>query len=245
MLAKINSQSGQGYLSCAVFLFWAVVSQAALAGEGSAVISADDVMPAEHEPLHVVRYHCDQFMIYTNWVESGVTTQYHKHAHDLLAMIPVQTTVTGQKPGEEPGRQVISPGTVGFFPYADNPQPYVHRVGAIEGTTFVNVGLDFRLPVSQACDGGEPLWAGPEIELLQLNRRGQPYLVTLQSGGSVGLPADGRALLLVPIGDAELSTDAEPWSSKVGDFRFFEGSRPALLNNRGAGAVTVMVFKAC
>ncbi len=231
--------------AAALALLWILGSPAVAAAEEEAGISLVDLVFAEQEPLHVVRYESDQFIIYTNLVESGVQTEYHKHNTDLLAVIPAAASVTSQKPGEVPKAQWVKPGTVAFFPYGSQAEPYVHRVGAKDGTTFVNVGLDFRLPLSASCNGSERLWTELGVEPLDFNRRGQPYRLSLLPGQRVALPEDGRALLLVPLGDAELETDNGRWSNKLGGFRFYEDMRPATLANPADEAVTLVVFKAC
>ncbi len=244
MILKKNSRIFRYCISFVAALMSATILHAATANN-AATIDVDVVIPAEQEPLHVVRYQSDQFMIYTNRVESGVQTEYHKHHTDLLAVIPAAASVTSEKPGEAPKGQRVKPGTVAFFPYASQLEPFVHRVGAKDGTTFINVGLDFRLPLAASCNGSERLWTGLGVEPLTFNRRGQPYRLSLLPGQSIDLPDDGRALLLVPLGDAALKTDAAPWSNKLGGFRFYEGMRPASLANPGDEAVTLVVFKAC
>ena len=55
----------------------------------------------------------------------------------------------------------------------------------------------------------------------------------------------GRALFLVPLGASEFDLDGEPWISKPGDFRFYDGARSIALANRGSEAAEVIIFSAC
>jgi hypothetical protein len=89
------------------------------------------VVPVTEEPLHIVRYRSERFTIYTNRIKPGVRTLYHTHQNDLLAVIVLDTTVTSQAAGDAPRTQTATAGSVAFFPYADSPTPYAHRVGAL------------------------------------------------------------------------------------------------------------------
>ena len=53
-------------------------------------------MSVLEEPLRVVRYRSDPFIVYTNWVEPGQWTLYHAHDKDLLAVIALQYIQPGK-----------------------------------------------------------------------------------------------------------------------------------------------------
>lgn len=221
---------------------------AALAG---AVFAAEpepatvEAVPVTEEPLHVVRYTSEQFMIYTNWIEPGVWTLYHRHPTDLLAVIPAAASVLGQVPGAEPEGQVAPAGSVVFFPYGDGAEPYVHRVGARGDSPFINVGLDFQVPPVSDCESGISGWQSAQATEIASNRRGKAYRLTLPADSRLGLPASGSALLLVPMEPAALRIDSESWEPTVGDFRFFESERPQEVGNIGQAAAQLVMFHAC
>ncbi|MFN2166020.1 MAG: hypothetical protein ACK2U9_07135 [Anaerolineae bacterium] len=197
------------------------------------------------EPLHHVRYESAHFRVYTNWIEPGVWTLYHEHRFDQLSVIAADTSAATQLPGEKMKEQRAPAGTVVFFPYADLPTAYVHRVGARGSTPFVNIGLDFRDPLSGACANEGPSWQADGAELRKSTRRGQAYRLQLPGAGEVDLPNAGRGLLLVPLSGGNLELDGQTWEVEPGGFRFFERERPARLRNPGSTAATVMVVDAC
>ncbi len=203
------------------------------------------MVPVEEEPLHIVRYKGDDFMIYTNWIEPGVWTQYHSHGHDLLSVLPVAAAGAMQTLGSEPLTKTAPAGTVLFFPYSGKPEPYVHRVGAEGEGPFVNIGLDFRDDLSAACASDAASWQADGVELVETNRRGQAYRLTLPAGSEVALPQNGRGLLVVPLQPASLEVDSTPWQAAVGDFRFYDDALPTALSNSAGQAVQLIVFSAC
>ena len=152
-----------------------------LAALGGAVSSAApgtspvDAVPVTEEPLHVVRYRSPQFLIYTNWIEPDVWTLYHRHATDLLAVIPAATSAASQVPGGEPEGQAAPAGSVVFFPYSDRASPYVHRVGAQGDSPFINIGLDFQASPAGDCEMRLGDWASAQATEIASNRRGSAY----------------------------------------------------------------------
>ena len=100
----------------------------ALAGQGPGSASAP--VPVTAEPLHVVRHEGEHFILYTNWIEPGTWTLYHEHRNDQMSVIAADVVGATQVPAQEPRELGVPAGIVVFFPYADSPSPYVHRVGA-------------------------------------------------------------------------------------------------------------------
>lgn len=203
------------------------------------------VLPVIDEPLHIVRHSGEHFLIYTNWIEPGVWTQYHGHRNDLLAVIAADATVASQTLNKEPRKQTVPAGTVVFFPYTDSPAPYVHRVGVHSNDPFINIGLEFQDPISATCSSNFPVWNEPRAQALAPNRRGQAYRLTLPAASDVIMPEMGRGLLLVPLGRATLQLDEALWNTTAGDFRFYNRDRPQRLRNTGTTSATLVVFNAC
>lgn len=212
------------------------------------VPDAIDAVPVAEEPLHVVKYRGEDFLIYTNWITPGTWTLYHEHRNDLLATIVGATTAASQTPGNEPGEQTAPAGTVLFFPYADSAAPFVHRVGARGDSPFINVGLEFLGPPAAACTDS-PDWRDDRVQIVAENRHGRAYRVTLPASAEIALPTSGRGLLLVPLNEGTLRLGEAPWMFSPGDFRFFESaggtSRPEGLGNGMADAVTLIAYVAC
>lgn len=239
-------------------LFGGFFVLAGLVAHASEATTADEIrataVPASQEPLHVVRYDAEPFMIYTNDVMPGIWTQYHQHHSDLLAVIAGGTQVGGQVPGEEAKSQNVPSGTVAFFPYSDSAAPYVHRVGVTGEQPFVNVGLEFHGPLGDQCQRITP-WQDPAIATVTSNRRGSAYHLLLASGASAALPEQGRGLLLVPLDEPKaeknLLLDSTQWLPALGDFRFYsdfnqpQQPRPATIKNNGSSNVRLVVFVAC
>lgn len=239
-------------------LFCSFFALAGLVAHASEATTADEIrataVPASQEPLHVVRYDAEPFMIYTNDVMPGIWTQYHRHHSDLLAVIAGGTQVGGQVPEEEAKSQNVPSGTVAFFPYADSATPYVHRVGVTGAQPFVNVGLEFHGPLDSQCQSSTA-WQNPAIESVASNRRGNAYHLLLASGASAALPEQGRGLLLVPLdqpkAERDLLLDSTQWQPALGDFRFYtdfnnaQQPRPATIKNNAKSSVRLVVFVAC
>jgi hypothetical protein len=205
--------------------------------------AAIQAVPVTQEPLHVVQYRGEHFLIYTNWIEPEVWTLYHEHRNDLLAVIVADTVVASQSPHAVPREQAAPAGTVAFFPYAD--APFVHRVGTRGSTAFINIGLEFRDPLATACADKPPHWNAAPARALAANRRGQAYHLSLPAGAEVTLPPGGRGLLLAPLDTASLQIDNGVWNAAIGDFRFYDRDRPTRLRNSGAAVATLVVFDAC
>jgi len=197
------------------------------------------------EPLHVVRYRSPQFLIYTNWIEPGVWTLYHRHATDLLAVIAAASAVASQVPGAEPEEQAAPAGSVVFFPYGDGAAPYVHRVGARGDSPFINVGLDFQAAPVSDCESEISGWQSALATEIVSNRRGSAYRFTLPPNTPQMLPESGNGLLLVPLEPAALQIDDKRWEATVGDFRFFESYRPVEIKNTGQSPAVLVMFHAC
>ena len=212
------------------------------AGSGD---NAVRVVPVIEEPLHIVRYHSDRFLIYTNWIEPGTWTQYHEHRNDLLAVIVADTSAASQALYSEPRMQSANAGTLVLFPYSDESEPYVHRVGATGDTTFINVGLEFLQPLAASCHSNLSSWNEPHALSMDSTRRGRGYRLSLPAEAEVNLPQGGSALLLAPMSDGNLLLDRDSWSISVGGFRFFEENRPRLIKNRGPSEISLVVFQAC
>ena len=198
-----------------------LLSAMAVAEAGQPTGGPDDPVPVTAEPLHEVQHRGQHFLIYTNWIEPGVWALYHQHRNDLMAVIAADTRAASQEPAAAPREQEGPAGSVIFFPYADSPRAYVHRVGATGDTPFVNVGLEFLDAPDAACDTTALTWSETSAQPLEPNRRGRPYRLELPADKRVTLPRSGRALLLVPLGAAELELDRESWPAGVGDFRFY------------------------
>jgi hypothetical protein len=236
MLAKIFNKA------LSSLLLIAVANTCAVAG---AADSTPRIVPVTEEPLHVVKYRDDQFLIYTNWIEPGVWTLYHAHENDLMAVIVADTMAASQTLGESPREQAAPAGALVFFPYADDPAPFVHRVSASGNSTFINVGLEFLAPPSASCTAQLEDWNVPASKPLPPNRRGQGYHLTLAPGATVAMPRGGRGLLLAPLAPATLQLANEVWTASVGQFRLYTDDRPEQLQNAGGAEVTLVVFDAC
>lgn len=203
------------------------------------------IVPVLEEPLHVVRYRSDQFIIYTNWIEAGQWTLYHAHDKDLLAVIAADALVTGQVFGK-PAEDLEAPaGAAVFFPYADLTDAYVHRLTSRPPGPFVNVGLEFQNPPEPDCPNRLATWHADSVQAYDGNRRGRPYLVQLTPGRQLELPDAGAALLLVPLGPVSLSLDGEAWTADVGDHRLYHRTRLQTLENTGAHAAALILFHVC
>jgi hypothetical protein len=202
-------------------------------------------VPVTEEPLHIVKHSGKNFLIYTNWIEPGVSTLYHRHRNDLLAVIAADAEVTSQKWQSNSRQQTATAGTLVFFPYADEASPYVHRIAAIGNGPFINVGLEFLDSTSMSCANPGPKWDETLAQPLEANRRGQGYQLILPAAAEVSLPTQGRGLLLVPLASAQLQIDQVEWNPAKGDFRFYDAGRPARLKNIGSSAVTLVIFDAC
>ena len=207
--------------------------------------TAPQVVPVTEEPLHVVRYRDDHFLIYTNWIEPGTWTLYHEHKNDLLAVIVADTVAASQALGEAPREQAAPAGALVFFPYADDATPFVHRVSASGNATFINVGLEFLDPPSATCPAQLEDWNVKGSKPLPPNRRGQGYHLTLGPGATVAMPRGGRGLLLAPLAPATFQFANEVWTASVGEFRLYTDNRPEQLQNAGGTEVTLVVFDAC
>lgn len=215
-----------------------------LAGEGTQE-NVLHVVPVTEEPLHVVRHRSEGFLIYTNWIEPGIWTQYHEHRNDLLALIVGDTVASSESLAGERREQTAPAGTLVLFPYSDDSAPYVHRVGATGEKPFINVGLEFLRPPADACRAKLAPWDEPHARELASNRRGQGYRLTLPSGAVVKLPQDGHGLLLAPLAEGKLQLDLESWRAIVGGFRFFAEARPRQVKNLGPSELGLVVFLAC
>ncbi len=203
------------------------------------------IVPVLEEPLHVVRYRSDQFIVYTNWIEAGKWTLYHAHDKDLLAVIAADASVTWQVFGK-PAEDLEAPaGAAVFFPYADLPEAYVHRLTSRPPGPFVNVGLEFQNPPESDCSTTLATWAAGNVKPYEVNRRGRPYQVQLSPGMQLGAPKGGSALLLVPLGPVNLSLNGEAWTADVGDHRLYHETRLQTLENTGAQAAALILFHAC
>jgi len=165
-------------ISFLLFTMLLAPSAGSLAGAGSGD-NAVRVVPVIEEPLHIARYHSDRFLIYTNWIEPGTWTQFHEHRNDLLAVIVADTSAASQALSSEPRKQSANAGTLVLFPYSDESEPYVHRVGATGDTEFINVGLEFLQPLAAACRSHPAPWDEPHLRSMDSTRRGQGYHLTL------------------------------------------------------------------
>jgi len=116
-----------------VWLFGGFFALAGLVAHASEASTADQIrataVPASQEPLHIVRYDAEPFMIYTNDVMPGIWTRHHQHHNDLLAVIAGATQV----------------GDFRF--YTDFNQPQQSRPATIKNNGSNNV----RLVVFVAC----------------------------------------------------------------------------------------------
>lgn len=216
----------------------------------SSPIAPSVVVSVTEEPGHIVRYRSPRFVIYTNNFAPGDWTMYHQHRNDLLAVIAGDTVAINQKLGGEPGEQRVPAGTVAFFPYADMPDGYVHRVSVGGTKPFINIGIDFQESVLSAERLAlMPAWDGNGVNTIAENRRGRAYRIELGAGQSLALPDRGSALLIVTLSTATISflttgNDASRWESAAGDFRFFETTRPQRISNASANAASLIVFQA-
>ncbi len=204
-----------------------------------------EVVPVLEEPLHVVRFSNDNFIVYTNWIETGQWTLYHAHDKDLLAVIAADARVTGQvfdKPAQD---QEAPAGAAVFFPYADLPEAFVHRLTSRGPGPFINVGLEFQTAPAADCPAALPMWQADGVLPHDMNRRGRPYGVELAPGRQLELPDGGSALLLVPLGPVALSLDGEAWTADVGEHRLYHETTPRTLKNTGMQAAQLTLFHAC
>jgi hypothetical protein len=202
-------------------------------------------VPVLAEPLHVVRYSSDNFIVYTNWIETGQWTLYHVHDKDLLAVIAADARVTGQVFGESAQDQEAPAGAAVFFPYADLPEAYVHRLTSRGPGPFVNVGLEFQAAPSLDCPAALAMWQAEGVGSYDVNRRGRPYRAELAPGAELDIPDGGSALLLVPLGPVNLSLNGEAWTADVGDHRLYHDTRLTTLENSGNQAAQLILFHAC
>jgi hypothetical protein len=216
-----------------------------LAGAVRALAEQITVVPVFEEPLHVVKHRGEHFVVYTNWLEPDVWTLYHEHRYDLLSVIAADVVALNQSPGARPREQFAPAGSMVFFPYADYPEPGIHRVGVSGEGPFINVGIEFRDPISASCEADTETWQAAGVTATAVNRRGHGYRVSISAGAEVALPKTGRGLLLVPLGDNELRVDGDPWTPKPGDFRFYDLRRPAGLGNGSNATAELIVFNAC
>ena len=90
MFARIVCQALYG------LLLIPIVNTVVAAGTPDA---APQAVPVTEEPLHVVKYRDDHFLIYTNWIEPGIWTLYHEHENNLLAVIVADTVAASQAAG--------------------------------------------------------------------------------------------------------------------------------------------------
>ncbi|MBL0075722.1 MAG: hypothetical protein IPP41_07155 [Rhodocyclaceae bacterium] len=207
-------------------------------------------VPVTEEPGHIVRYRSARFVLYTNNFAPGDWTLYHEHRNDLLAVIAGETIAISQKLGGEPGEQKVPAGTVAFFPYADMTDGYVHRVSVSGTKPFINIGVDFQeIAPSAERRALVPTWSSKFAKLIAENRRGRAYRIELDPGQALVIPDNGSALLVVALSTATIifsnaTTDASPWESNMGDFKFFESARPQQLSNASANGASLIVFQA-
>lgn len=212
-------------------------------------LNAFAAVPVGEEPLHIQLYRSAHFVIYTNHLAPGELTQYHEHRNDLLAVIAGPTVAINQKLSEEPREQRVPAGTVAFFPYADMPNGYVHRISVGGTLPFINVGLDFQdaPPSAERRASMAPL-AGSSIAAVGENRRGRTYRVELGAGQSMALPQQGSAVLLVALGETHITFEGNDgtaqWNAIQGDFRFFETGRPPSFKNTSSSTTSLMLFQA-
>ena len=226
-------------------VWWTLAAAAILTGIAHTRAEKIRVVPVFEEPLHVVKYRGEHFTIYTNWIESGIWTQYHEHRYDLLSIVVGDVLALNQIPDAAPQEQSAPSGTLVFFPYADFSEAAIHRVGVSGDHPFINIGVEFRDQIANGCATGTETWQAPGVQMIAENRRGYGYRLTISVGSEVVLPEMGRALFLVPLGASEFDLDGEPWISKPGDFRFYDGARSIALANRGSEASEVIIFIAC
>lgn len=207
------------------------------------------VVIVTEEPGHIVRYRSPRFIIYTNHFAPGDWTLYHEHRHDLLAVIAGETVAINQKLGNESSEQAVPAGTVAFFPYADMPNGYVHRISVGGTKPFINVGLDFQEAVPNVeRKAALPMLEGKAVTLIGESRRGRAYRVELGAGQSLDLPVAGSALLLVALETSSIMlgdlTALSRWDSVPGDFRFFETNMPNRISNQTDHSSKAILFQA-
>jgi len=165
-------------------------------------------------------------------------------------VIAGETIAISQKLGGEPGEQKVPAGTVAFFPYADMTDGYVHRVSVSGTKPFINIGVDFQeIAPSAERRALVPTWSSKFAKLIAENRRGRAYRIELDPGQALVIPDNGSALLVVALSTATIifsnaTTDASPWESNMGDFKFFESARPQQLSNASANGASLIVFQA-
>lgn len=236
-------------------LFVAATAHAASAFPDTSVlppvsVTQSKALPVTEEPGHIVRYRSPRFVIYTNHFAPGDWTLYHEHRNDLLAVIAGDTVAINQKLGGEPGEQRVPTGTVAFFPYADTPSGYVHRISVGGTKPFINVGLDFQDIVPSAERRAlMPVLDGTGMAAISENRRGRAYRIELPAGQSLALPEYGSALLVVGLTTATVdfsstSKESSRWELVAGDFQFFETTRPARISNTSASSASLILFMA-
>ncbi len=226
-------------------LWWALATAAMLTNAVHIRAEEIRVVPVFEEPLHVVEYRNEHFTVYTNWIEPGVWTLYHEHRYDLLSIVVGDVVALNQKPAAAPQEQSAPSGTLVFFPYADLRERGIHRVGVSGDRPFINIGVEFRDPVSNGCDAGTETWREPGVQMIAENRRGYGYRLTISGESEVELPKTGRGLLLVPLHAGNFRLDGKSWSSEPGDFLFFGDSRPEALVNSGNATAKLILFSAC
>jgi len=228
-----------GFMSL-IFALASVCAQAELGADQTLIGS----VPVIEEPLHKIQYRSDDFIIYTNNIESGEWTEYHRHHNDLLAVLASDASITGQELHSAKKDQNAPAGTVMYFPYAEKEVPYVHRLTAKGDSPFINVGLEFQRASGECTPEGSS-WRVPGLEAVATNRRGRTYRLTLPAKSEVSLTGAKGALLLVPLSEANLRAGESNWNTVVGDFRFFEFEQPRELKNLGTKPIALVVFEAC
>lgn len=203
-------------------------------------------VPVIEEPLHQVQYRSDDFIIYTNHIEPGAWTDYHRHHNDLLAVLAADASVSAQQAHSDKQSQTAPAGSVMYFPYAESAAPYVHRLTATGDSPFVNVGLEFQQPAVD-CPSNHTAshWRALGLEAVASNRRGQVYRLTLPADTELNLPDVKGPLLFVPLSEASLRVGNFNWDAALGDFQFFEREPPTVLKNLGLQFIELVVFEAC
>lgn len=213
-----------------------------------ALVAPSKVVSVTEEPGHIVRHRSPRFIIYTNHFEPGDWTLYHEHRNDLLAVIVGETVAINQKLGGESTGQIVPAGTVAFFPYADMPSGYVHRISVGGTLPFINVGLDFQEAVPSAeRKAALPMLDGKAVTVIGENRRGRAYRIELGAGQSLDLSAAGTALLIVALETSSIMLEDHSavslWDPVPGDFRFFEKNLPQRMRNRSNHSSRVIIFQ--
>jgi quercetin dioxygenase-like cupin family protein len=84
-------------------------------------------VPVEEEPLHKVMFKNDVVTVIHVTLPPGVTTQYHTHSHDRIAIDLSATSTTNQKMNEPEGSAApTKPGNISALTLTD--VSYTHRV---------------------------------------------------------------------------------------------------------------------